>query len=182
MNFDKSKKKSKTTVLKTIRIPKEIDDLLNKDATSKRISVNSLVSTILIKYAEWDRYIERFGGITIKPQVLKKLLDKVEDEQIQAIAKESGSRFPKEFVLFLFRKLDLDTYLETLSLICKYKGYAHYELNVEESEYTITLIHDLGYKWSYFLHYIVQEGMISTIGIRPKVDINQGTLIIRFNL
>src|SRR5215467_2061776 len=140
----KNKSNSKKTVLKTMRIPASINTLLEKDADSKGVSVNALLSMIMTKYAEWDRYIERFGGITIKPQALKEIL-------------------------------------EAVKLAFKYKGYARYELETDGSEYTIILVHDLGEKWSNFLRYVVESGMKSITGIVPKFEVNQDSLIVRFN-
>src|SRR5215472_5103078 len=162
----KNKSNSKKTVLKTMRIPASINSLLEKDADSKGVSVNALLSMIMTKYAEWDRYIERFGGITIKPQALKEILEAVDEDKLVEIAKRSGSRFPREFVLFWFKRANLDNYLESLKLAFKYKGYARYEL--EE-------------KWSNFLRYVVEAGMKSITGIVPKFEVNQDSLIVRFN-
>ena len=177
----KNKSNSKKTVLKTMRIPASINTLLEKDADSKGVSVNALLSMIMTKYAEWDRYIERFGGITIKPQALKEILEAVDEDKLVEIAKRSGSRFPREFVLFWFKRANLDNYLESLKLAFKYKGYAHYELETDGSEYTIILVHDLGEKWSNFLRYVVEAGMNSITGIVPKFEVNQDSLIVRFN-
>ena len=102
MVISKIGSKSKKTVLKTMRIPDYINGLLEKDADSKGVSVNALISMIMTKYAEWDRYIERFGGITIKPQAFKEILEVVDEDKLADIAKRSGSRFPKEFILFWF--------------------------------------------------------------------------------
>jgi hypothetical protein len=100
-----------------MRISDYINTLLEQDANSKGVSVNALISMIMTKYAEWDRYIERFGGITIKPQALKEILEVVDDDKLADIAKRSGSRFPKEFVLFWFKRASLDTYLKSLKLM-----------------------------------------------------------------
>jgi hypothetical protein len=171
---------TKKTVLKTMRIPAYINALLEKDADSKGVTVNALLSMIMTKYAEWDRYIERFGGITIKPQAFKEIIDAVDENKLADIAKRSGTRFPKEFILFWFKKADLDTYLESLKLLCKYKGYAHYELESHGSEYTIILFHDLGEKWSKFLRYVVEGGMMSVTGILPTFEVNQDSLVVKF--
>ena len=48
---------SKKTVLKTMRISDYINTLLEKDAESKGVSVNALISMVMTKYAEWDRFI-----------------------------------------------------------------------------------------------------------------------------
>jgi hypothetical protein len=53
---EKAKKK---TVLRTIRIDKNLDDALDKDAEEHGVSENALVSSILAKYIEWDRYAEK---------------------------------------------------------------------------------------------------------------------------
>lgn len=176
-----NKSSSKKTVLKTMRISDYINTLLEKDADFKGVSVNALISMIMTKYVEWDRYIERFGGITLRPQAIKEILEAVDDDKLAEIAKHSGSRFPKEFVLFWFKKANLDTYLKSLRLTCKYKGYARYELDTDGSEYTVILIHDLGVKWSNFLMYVVDAGMKSITGIVPKFELNSDSLIVRFN-
>jgi len=51
LNIDgKSKKK---TVLRTIRIDKDLDDALDKDAEEHGVSENALIASILTKYIEW---------------------------------------------------------------------------------------------------------------------------------
>ena len=60
-----------------MRIPNYINSLLEKDADSKGVSVNALISMIMTKYAEWDRYTERFGSITIKLQAFREMLEEI---------------------------------------------------------------------------------------------------------
>jgi ethanolamine utilization protein EutP (predicted NTPase) len=67
-------------------------------------------------------------------------------------------------------------------LICKYKGYAQSEIETDGTNYTITLVHDLGEKWSKFLRYVIEEGMKSTVGIVPKFDLSQGSLMVTFSV
>jgi hypothetical protein len=56
------------TILRTIRIPYKIDQILQNDANTKRVSINSLIFNLLSKYIEWDRYSERFGRVMLRPQ------------------------------------------------------------------------------------------------------------------
>ena len=62
------------TLIRTIRISKALDSLLRKDAKTKRIPVNALISSIMTKYAEWDRYNERFGVISIKRDAFRSII------------------------------------------------------------------------------------------------------------
>ena len=48
-------KGKKKTVLRTIRIDKDLDDSLDKDAEEHGVSENVLISSILAKYMEWHQ-------------------------------------------------------------------------------------------------------------------------------
>ena len=79
----------KKTLLRTIRITQELEDLLLRDAKLKRISVNALISSIMTKYTEWDRFRERYATISLSPLGLSAFLESVDDDKIEIISKES---------------------------------------------------------------------------------------------
>jgi hypothetical protein len=93
-----------TTTTRTIRLPSTIEAVLQKDAKEKRTTVNSLTSTALTKYAEWDRYTESFGFICLPRNGFKLIIDSLDDETIKRIAEEIGCRQPKELMMFFSRK------------------------------------------------------------------------------
>jgi hypothetical protein len=144
-------KENKKTVLRTIRLSKGLDELLQKDANSKRISVGALISTILTKYSQWDRYTEKFDMITFRHETLRAILDATEDEALIKKGREIGAKVPREFLMFWFKKMDLDSYLRYLELLCNYGGFARYELEADGQVYVITLLHNMGEKWSLFI-------------------------------
>ncbi len=172
--------RSRKTRLRTFRVEEELDALLQKDAKSKGISVNSLLSIILTKYAEWDRYVEKFSVITMKKESFKIMLSAIDDDKVTDISQELGDKVPSQFILFWFKKNTLENYLKYISLICKHGGFAQYEMEQEGREYTITLIHELGEKWSNFLANWMNSGMKRTIGIVPRIDVMQNSVITRF--
>jgi hypothetical protein len=172
-------KENKKTVLRTIRLSKGLDELLQKDANSKRISVGALISTILTKYSQWDRYTEKFDMITFRHETLRAILEATEDEALIKKGREIGAKVPREFLMFWFKKMDLDSYLRYLELLCNYGGFARYELEADGQVYVITLLHNMGEKWSLFLKHIMEEGIMTTIGTLPRFDVNKGSLIIR---
>src|SRR5215212_1250732 len=92
--------KNKKTVLRTIRLSKGLDGLLQRDANSKRITVGALISTILTKYSQWDRYTEKFDMITLRQEAIKAILETTEDEALIRKAREIGAKIPKEFLMF----------------------------------------------------------------------------------
>jgi hypothetical protein len=172
--------KARKTRLRTFRVEEELDSLLQKDAKSKGLSVNSLLSIILRKYAEWDRYIEKFSVITMKKESFKTMISAINDGKITDISQELGDKVPSQFILFWFKKNTLENYLKYISLLCKHGGFGQFEIEQEGREFTITLIHELGEKWSNFLANWINSGMKRTIGIIPRIDIMQNSVVIRF--
>jgi hypothetical protein len=83
-------KENRKTGLRTIRLSKGLDELLQKDANSKRITVGALISTILTKYSQWDRYTEKFEMITLRQETIKAILEATQDEALIRKAREIG--------------------------------------------------------------------------------------------
>ena len=93
-------KENKKSALRTIRLSKGLDELLQKDANARRISIGALISAILTKYSEWDRYMEKFDMITLRQEAISAILEATEDEiwkrikyfleRVSPIAEESG--------------------------------------------------------------------------------------------
>jgi hypothetical protein len=81
-------REDKKTMLRTIRLSKGLDDLLQKDANSKNITVGALISTILTKYSQWDGYTEKFDIITFRHETLGAILEATEDEALIRKARE----------------------------------------------------------------------------------------------
>jgi hypothetical protein len=84
-------KNRQKTITRTIRMPSHIDDIIQRDSRERRSTVNTLISAILTKYTEWDRYTESFGFISLPRNGLKLILDSLDDETIKQIAERIGS-------------------------------------------------------------------------------------------
>ncbi len=168
------------TLLRTVRIDQQLDSLLQRDAKAKKLSLNALVNTILTKYAEWNRYMEKFGHICLTRDAFKAILESADGDKLSRIAEQVGTRIPKEVTLFWFKDLNLAAFLSYVSLFCRYGQVAQYEMETEGNNYTITGHHDLGEKWSNFLRHFVEQGMKTTLGITPKIETSPNLVIARF--
>ncbi len=168
------------TLLRTVRIDQQLDNILQRDAKAKKLSMNALVNTILTRYAEWDRYMEKFGHICLTRDTFKAILESTDEEKLNRMAEQVGSRVPKEVMLFWFKQLDLEAFLSYVSLFCRYGQVAEYEMETVGTNYTITGHHDLGEKWSNFLRHFVEQGMKTTLGITPQIETSRNSVIARF--
>ena len=127
INYRDSSKIKRTT--RTIRISRQLDSFLEKDATDKRVSINSLISSIITKYAEWDRYMESLGFVSIPPDGLRLIVGSLDDEKVKEIGQQIGSRHLEEFLMLWFKKISIDSFFDGLTLFCRYSGMAKYEMD-----------------------------------------------------
>lgn len=118
----------------------------------------------------------------LRPRKLQLIIDSLDDEEIKNISSKIGKKIPKEFLLFWFKEINLNSFLEYLSLLCRYGGFAHYELESKEREFTITLIHSLGEKWLLFLKNVIEQRMISTLFICPKLQVSEISVVANFKI
>ena len=173
-------KSQSKTVTRTIRIPSHLDNIIHRDSKEKRSTANALISSILTKYAEWDRYTELFGFISLPRSGLKLIIESLDDETIKQIAGQIGSSQGKELIMFFFKEISLDTFVSAISLFSKYAGFGSYEIKSNGREHTVVLHHELGRKWSIYVAYLMLESLKSTLGISPRFQIAENSVIFEF--
>jgi len=159
---------------------REFDGRLQEDAETGGMTVSSLLSSIVTKYAEWDRYARKFGYISIPSDVLKSLLQAVDDEEIADIAQDLGSRLIKELVQFWFNEVNVERLIEYVLLLCNYSGIGEYELHSQDTNHTVIIRHELGQKWSNFMSVFIDAAMKNTFGITIDSQASPSQVNIRF--
>ena len=180
MNADKKDKKK--TILRTIRIDKELDDALDKDAKEHSVSENAFVSSILVRYVDWDRYSQKFERVSLSNEALNAIIEATEPDKLKAAAEEFTASVPKDYIVFCYKKLDIEACLLHLSFLSRYAGMFNYELQIEqERNYTITIHHKFGEKWSYWLKESISSGIFKNIlGIPPKIHLSKNSVVFTF--
>jgi hypothetical protein len=172
----------KKTILKTIRIPEELDDLLQNDAKSKRTTVNALITTIMMRYAEWDRFADRFGVVSLSSDLFSALIEGCEEKEILRIAEEFGTRLPNEAMLFWFKRINVENFLRYLSLNTQYAKLGEYELEIDGKDYAISIHHDYGENWSKFIRGFFRNLLQNSLGLAPHFEITKNGVIITFRV
>lgn len=161
----------------------DLDDILHKDVGTKKIGVNTLVSSILTKYSEWDRFAEKYSFMYLSREFFNIVLQTVDVEKLKRISEDFyGIGGPKEFLTFRSKRINIETALEHISAACKYAGAAECDIALQGKEYILTIHHDLGQKWSEYLAFIWGEGLMkTTLGLPVEYDVTKNSLVIRFS-
>ncbi len=142
--------------------------------------MNALVSTVLTKYSEWDRYAEKFGFVTIARSTFRALLDATDDESGERVSRAMGSQNPREMTLFWFGKLGLDAFLDYLSLIRKYGKWIELEVHRDERNVTIHILQEFGPRYSTFTAAFMDEAVREVVGVVPTVQVGRNSVVLRF--
>ena len=170
-----------STVLRTFRLPSRLNLVLQLEAKAKGLTPNALVSMIISEYADWGRFAARFGYVDVTRETLRSLLSLANAEQISTLARKIGAEVPREAVLFWFKEASINTFLSYLENICKFGRHAEYECEMSGDDYTITLRHDLGVKWSEWLRYSIDEALRKMFGIVAQFESSENEVILRFH-
>lgn len=171
---------SKKSVVRSIRIPKELDDLIREDAKDAGVTVNALVSSLLSKYAEWDRYAERFGFISVSRQAFSALVGAIEDEKLMDIAENFAPTASREVALHWFKQVNFDAFFRFILAVFRYGRLGEHHVEARPEGDTLTLHHELGRKWSVLLSRSLQTSFESIAKVSPRVSLEENTFTLSF--
>src|SRR5262245_2360288 len=102
------RKDKKNTILRKIRIDKDLDDALYEDAKEHGVSQNALISSILVRYFDWDRYSERSGRVSMPNEALKIIIESIDGDKLKTAAQQFAESVPRDIILFRYKRLDID--------------------------------------------------------------------------
>ena len=158
-----------------------MDEILAKDANLKGTNYNALISSILTKYVEWDRYTERLGHISVPTTLFRALLDLITDEDALAkFADQIGGELPSETALFWFKKINQETLLHFQSLACKYGRAGEIEIEEEGLNLTFSIYHALGKKGSIWFEHYFDKLIRTHLKATPQIKTTENSVTVRF--
>jgi hypothetical protein len=174
--------KGKRSALRAVRIPREVDEALRKEADASNISTNGLITRVLMKYVEWDRFAEDFGFVNIPSQLFRALLQNGREENLSEIAEKLGPELNESVLTLWFKETSIKAFLDMLSLITKHGGILKSEASQRDGHYTIILKHELGQKWSEFLGGYYGGAIRKVFGVAPETETSQFQVMLRFSV
>nr|MDO8099204.1 hypothetical protein [Candidatus Njordarchaeota archaeon] len=125
---------------------------------------------------------ERFGFVSISAESFQSILEEVDDKKLENIATTLGSTMPEAVTMFWFKKLNLETFLQMISLFGKYSGQFVIEVDYKEGNYVMTFHHHLGKKWSIYLGPLMSQFAKSVLKVVPHTDVTDNLAVITFRM
>ena len=172
--------KRRKTALKSIRIPKDLLAILEEDSIDRGISFNSLVSSLLTKYVEWERYTERFGFVTMTSSFFHMLLEATDASKLKQLTLERQNEILYDIMLFWFHEISPLSFINALMLIGKYTNLFRIEVTYSTSSCTTIVIkHGHGQRNSEHLEYHLGEVIRRHFKVTPEITNTSSSLLIK---
>lgn len=149
---------------------------IQQDAERQNISLNTLVNQLLIDYAEFGRFIKQLGALRLTRQTFEAVLIAASEEELASGARSAGKSAPLALITSKWGKLTPGVLLEYVRDLSFYANLYEYNEMNEEGHKTITLMHELGPKWSIFLANYLGEAFTTT-GTKPKITTSDRAVI-----
>jgi len=151
---------------------------LRSDSEEKQISLNTLVNQILDSYAEWERFEERVGMISLAKPVVVKLFCNMSEEEVMDLATSVGKDAIKDIALFMGNEIDFKLFLHWLEIRMK-KSSAGITHTANGNLHTYVIKHDLGRNWSLYHKLMLESIFRESFG--RTIDISMSDTILKFN-
>ena len=138
------------TVTISFRVSESAFKALQDEAKKHNISLNTLVNQMFVSFAEYDRYLARFGLVKVGMPTFKKIMNAATDSALVEAGRLAGSSLPESFIMAKRGELSLENALEYLRLSSQANMYDYSEVS-RSGTTSVTLTHDLGAKGSIFI-------------------------------
>jgi len=173
-----------TSVTRTIRIERDVDDFLRKFADQEGISVNFLVNKAIRRLVEWDVFADKFGMVSLPSSLLIKMMESLTDAEAAEVGQWVGKNLLPEFLTFWFREVSLQSIVMGYSrLTARYARAFEYEERAKEGKWTIVLKHGGGPRWSIYYEALLRTALESLLkGAELRTEKTDDQVIARFSL
>lgn len=171
----------KKTSTITFRFDEELEKGLRKEAEEKRISLNTLANQIFGTHVEFGQFMKKFGIVEMSKGAFKEILESLDEKNIINLAKSIGSKEPRDFILFKWKKLTVDSVSEFIKMYFEHCGYGMCDMQREESNNAVSIHHDFGKKGSIFLKAFLEAIVQSTLEKEADVTITENSVSLMFS-
>lgn len=168
------------TVLRTFRIPEDLNNKLEEESNLKRINTSSIVNSILNKYEQWDTYAKRFRFISITKDTFVRLISGYDEDEIIRFADEVSSRAVLDFMSFKFGRLNIRSFLECMQLITSYGYMAELEIKNDGTYYSLRIAHTMGRKVSIYFGQVTKDLLHYITEIESELNISENLVTLNF--
>lgn len=178
MSNKKNNDSKNGTVNFSSRLNKDTFGVLEDEALSKNISVNSLVNNILGKYVSLDRHAQDIELISLTKRAVTHIFNGMDENKIKQLSQEVGGVVHRELVFLKFNEMTFDNLMYVL--VINATRYGSVKHTSENSKHHICIHHGTCIEFSNFLS-LTHEIMAHHLSIKMSItNSDQNTICMEF--
>ncbi len=155
-----------STVTFSSRLQADVFSVLEKEALTNNISMNSLINNILGRYASLERHAKDIELISLTKRAVRQIFSEMDEKSIENLASEVGGVVHKELVFLKFNELTFDNLMHVLVINATRYGSVKYSF--EKSKHNICIHHGVNSEFSRFLA-LIHEITASQLSIKMRI-------------
>ena len=162
------------SVIKTFRIPKELNEYLNDEAKKSNTTPSALASTLFTSYKERYSQFERLQLIALLPTILASFVERLSDEDLTKLGPIEASKM-LAYTKHVFNQENpqdrVDYCLVNLMSTSQW-------FNCIRSKDSYLITHQMGEKWTIFLSSFLSSFIEMETGKKPSLLIEGNVIVL----
>src|SRR6266568_1713302 len=123
--------------------------------------------------------LQRVNALRLSRKTFGEILGMASEDSLAKAGAAAGKSAPVALIASKWGKITVNTVIEYIHDLSAYANlFEYYEKN-ENERWTITLMHELGPKWSTFLTQYIGEAFVAA-GVQPKTKTSDRAVIFNF--
>jgi predicted DNA-binding ribbon-helix-helix protein len=164
--MDKSNGSNNKSANFSCRLEKSTFSILEEEAESKNVSLNSLINSVLGHYVALDRHAKDIELISLTKRAIKKIFSDMDEKTIKELAREVGGVVHRELVFLKYDKLTFDNLMQVL--VINASRYGSVKHTNENSIHKICIHHGACIEFSKFIS-LIHEIMAGNLTIKIEI-------------
>lgn len=164
----------------TFRIDEKYDKILRKIADERKISLNTLANQIFGNYVELEVYLQKFGIMKLSTDSFRRILAVLDEKNIADVATRAGSLEAREFILFKWKELNLQTVTEFIKVFFDVCGFGRCDMQITSSKVSLSAHHDLKEKGSLYIKHFLESLIMTSLSKSCKSTITEDSVTVEF--
>jgi len=172
-----SKEKSAGETM-TFRIDKDILDILRQESELKQLSLNTLANQIFRQHTKWGITAVEAGFMPVRRKLLVKLMGKLPDAYIVAVAKFIAETETRKAILLLGKEYNISSVLDFLEYWLRTSGFI-FRREISGKAIVFMIQHNMSRKWSLYLAQLIRFTLKDLAVKKTESEIAHDSLVFR---
>lgn len=165
-------------VIRTLRLKKEADNIIIKEAKENGLSINTFYNQIIERYVNSYRLIDKFPCLAIPCDMIKEFIHEIPEQRIIKLGKLFGQYIPRESLFLKEKDLNAENMISLMKTAGQDNNWFQFSDKNHNQRQKIMLRHLYGINWSIFLKHFYQTIFQQIFQRNIKIDIGDSSLVI----